>query len=55
MKGIRKLCQLMKKCDGHGGYVNGCGEVCHLSLGRFLGDFYLSFFLQAFTRKSNKP
>ena len=27
VKGIRKVCQLMERCDGHVGGVKGCGEV----------------------------
>ena len=27
VKGIRKLCQLMGRCDGYGGGVRVCGEV----------------------------
>ena len=27
VKGIRKVCQLMERCDGHGGGVKGCGDV----------------------------
>ena len=27
VKGIRKVCQLMERCDGHGGDVNVLGEV----------------------------
>ena len=26
-KGIGKVCQLIERCDGHVGGVNGCGEV----------------------------
>ena len=26
MKGIRKVCQLMEKCDGHGGDVKWLGR-----------------------------
>ena len=25
------MCQLMERCDGHGGDVNLLGEVCQLS------------------------
>ena len=27
VKGIKKVCQLMERWDGHGGGVKGCGEV----------------------------
>ena len=27
VKGIRMVCQLKKRCDGHGGDVNGCRKV----------------------------
>ena len=27
VKGIRKVCQLMERCNGHGGSVRGFGEV----------------------------
>ena len=27
VKGIRKVCQLMERCDGHGGDVKVLGEV----------------------------
>ena len=27
VKGIRKVCQLMERCDGHGGAVRRCGKV----------------------------
>ena len=27
VKGIRKVCQLMERCDGHVGGVKGFGEV----------------------------
>ena len=27
VKGIRKVCQLMERCDGHGGDVKVFGEV----------------------------
>ena len=27
VKGITKVCELMKRCDGHVGGVKGCGEV----------------------------
>ena len=27
VKGIRKVCQFMEKCDGHVGGVKGCGEL----------------------------
>ena len=27
VKGIRKVCQLMERWDGHVGGVKGCGEV----------------------------
>ena len=27
VKGIRKVCQLMGRCDGNGGGVRVCGEV----------------------------
>ena len=28
---IRKVCQLMERCDGHGGDVRELGEVCQLT------------------------
>ena len=28
VKGIREMCQLMERYDGHGGDVRGLGEVC---------------------------
>ena len=31
VKGIRKVSQLMERCDGHGGDVRGCRKVCQLS------------------------
>ena len=27
VKDIRKVCQLVGRCDGHGGYVSTLGEV----------------------------
>ena len=27
VNGIRKVCQLMERCDDHVGGVKGCGEV----------------------------
>ena len=27
VKYIRKMCQLMERCDGHGGGARRCGEV----------------------------
>ena len=27
VKGIKKVCQLMERCDGHGGDIRGYGEV----------------------------
>ena len=26
VKGIRKVCQLMERCDGHGGMLGGVGR-----------------------------
>ena len=31
VKGIRKVCQLMKRCDGHVGDVKVVGEMRYLS------------------------
>ena len=27
VKGIKKVCQLMERCDGHVGSVMGCGDM----------------------------
>ena len=27
VKGIKHECQLMERCDGHGGDARGCGKV----------------------------
>ena len=29
MKGIRKVCQLMERCEGHGGDVKVIGKVAN--------------------------
>ena len=31
MKGIKNECQLMERCDGHGGGVRRYGKVRHLT------------------------
>ena len=31
MKGINNECQLMERCDGHGGGIRRCGKVLQLS------------------------
>ena len=31
MKGIKNECQLMERCDGHGGGVRRCGKVRQLT------------------------
>ena len=59
VKAIRKVCQLMERCDGHVGGVKemwrGVTPICMLRGSVSLRNFYLYFFLQAFTRNSNKP
>ena len=32
MKSIRKICQLMERCDGHVGGPKGCEELGNLSV-----------------------